>query len=128
MKTLVRFRTERGAFALPVDQVAGVRRADEISLLPAARPGVAGVIRRGDNVLTVLSVLGSEGAHVIVVDDGTAAFGLLVGEVTGVERVDEGAIGPAPEGQDAAAVTGAIVEEAGVVLLLDPALLRKGVE
>ena len=126
MRTIVRFRTERGEYALPVEQVAEVRRAADLSLLPAARTGVAGVIRRGDDVLTVLSVLGGAGAHVIVIDVDSSSFGLLVDEVTGVDRVADDAIGPAPRGDGSAAVTGAIVDaDRGVVLLLDPGALRK---
>ena len=122
----MRFRTRRGEFALPVEHVAEVRRSTELSLLPSPRPGVAGVIRRGDEVLSVLSVLGDEGRHVVVIEVDSTVFGLLVDEVTGVERVDDGAIGPPPHGQDAAVVFGAIVDGAGVLLLLDPAALREG--
>ena len=119
----MRFRTRRGEYALPVEQVSEIRRATDLTLLPAAQTGVAGVIRRGDDVLTVLSVLGESGDHVVVVDDAGRLFGVLVDEVTGVHRIDEVDVGPAPGGHDGA-VAGAIVEDDGVVLMLDAAALR----
>lgn len=123
MKTIVRFRTGRGEYALPVEQVSEVRRATDLTLLPAAQPGVAGIIRRGDEVVTVLSVLGDSGDHVVVIDEGGQVFGLLVDEVTGVHRIDEADVGPAPGGHDGA-VAGAIIGDDGVVLMLDAAALR----
>ena len=119
----MRFRTPRGAYALPVEQVSEIRRATDLTLLPAAQSGVAGVIRRGDDVLTVLAVLGDTGDHVVVVDDGGPLFGLLVDEVTGVHRIDDADVGPAPGGHDGA-VAGAIVGDEGVVLMLDAGALR----
>lgn len=121
----MRFRTSNGDYAISVEQVAEVRRAIDLTPLPAPRPGVAGVVRRGDDVLTVLSVLGEGGAHVIVVDAEGLTFGLLVDEVTGVHRVDDSAVGPAPHGQVAGVVAGAIVEDDGVLLLLDAVALRE---
>lgn len=125
MRTIVRFRTPTGDFALPVEAVTEVRPAAELTLLPTAQPGVAGVMRRGGEALTVLSVLGEPGQHVIVIDDDAVTFGLLVGEVTGVHRIDDETIGPPPRGQDGTAVAGVIVDDNGVVLLLDTAALRR---
>lgn len=128
MRTIVRFSTPTGDFAIPVEHVTEVRPAAELRALPAAGPGVAGVMRRGGEALTVLSVLGEPGRHVIVIDDEAVMFGLLVGEVTGVHRVDDAVIGPPPRGQDGGTVAGVIVEGGieggGVVLLLDTAALR----
>lgn len=124
MRTIVRFRTPQGNYALPVEHVTEVRLAAELTPLPAPQPGVAGVMRRGGGALTVLSVLGEPGRHVIVIDDDSITFGLLVAEVTGVHRIDDALVGPPPPGQDRGAVTGVIVEDGGVVLLLDTAALR----
>lgn len=124
MRTIVRFRTPKGDYALPVERVAEVRPAAELTLLPASQRGVAGVMRRGGGALTVLSILGELGRHVIVIDHGTVAFGLLVEEVTGVHRVDDELIGPPPPGQDDGTVAGVIVDGNGVVLLLDTEALR----
>jgi chemotaxis signal transduction protein len=82
-------------------------------------------MRRGDDALTVLSILGEPGDHVIVIDDGGLSFGLLVAEVTGVQAVDEAEIGPPPSGQDGTTVSGVLVAEEGIVLLLDSAALRE---
>jgi len=124
MTTIVRFRTPNGEFAVPVEQVTEVRLADGMRPLPSPRAGVAGVLADRDRALTVLSVLGSEGQHVIVVDDGSLTFGLLVDEVLGVQHVDEGAIDPPPAGQDRAVVAGVVAGDGNVVLLLDLAVLR----
>lgn len=126
MRTIVRFRTPRGAFALPVEHVAEVRPAAELTMLPAPQAGVAGVLRRGEGVLSVLSVLGEPGGHVIVVDVDGDTFGLLVEEVTGIHRIDDDAVGPPPGGQEGAGLLGAIVEDDGVVLVVDPEALREG--
>ena len=100
MSAIVRFRTPDGDFAVPVEQVTEVRLLDGLRPLPAPREGVAGLLANGDGSLTVLSILGSQGRHVMVVDDGDLTFGLLVDEVLGVQHVDESEINPPPAGQD----------------------------
>jgi purine-binding chemotaxis protein CheW len=124
MRTLVRFRAADTAYALPVEAVTEVRSAADVTSLPAPRPGVAGLVARADGALTVLSVLGSSGGHVVVVDEGTVIFGLLVDEVTEVVRIDEARIGPPPQGQAGGAVAGVIHDEGELVLVLDPSELR----
>ena len=124
MRTLVRFRSADAAYALPVEHVTEVRSAADMTALPVPRPGVAGLVPRADGALTVLAVLGASGDHVIVVDEGSVTFGLLVDEVTEVVRVDDDRIGPPPQGQAGGAVSGVIHEDGELVLLLDPAALR----
>jgi len=123
MRTIVCFRTPGGEYAVPVEHVTEVRSADGMLPLPAPRPGVAGLIHRGDEALPVLAALGSTDGHIVVVDDGTISFGLLVLEVTGVRRVDEAAIGVAPTGQDRAVIAGVIAGPGDPVMLLDVAQL-----
>lgn len=125
MTTLVHFRAPSGDYALPVEHVTEVRSSADLTPLPAPRDGVAGLMRRGDDAVTVLSVLGSPGEHVIVVDEGGLTFGLLVGEVTGVREVSEGEVGPPPPGQDGAAVAGVLTGDDGLVLVLDCGALRR---
>ena len=122
--TLVRFRAPTGEYALPVEHVTEVRSAAELAPLPAPRDGVAGLMRRGDDAVTVLSVLGSSGEHVIVVDEGGLTFGLLVSEVTGVIAVSDEQLGPPPPGQDRATVSSVLTGEEGIVMVLDTAALR----
>jgi chemotaxis signal transduction protein len=107
-----------------VSQVTQVRLADGLRPLPAPRDGVAGLLVDGEGALTVLSVLGSEGHHVMVVDDGTLTFGLLVDEVMGVQHVDDAGVSPPPAGQDRAVVAGVIADDGSLVLLIDVAVLR----
>ncbi len=124
MTTLVRFRAAATAYALPVEHVTEVRSAADVTALPAPRVGVAGLVARAEGALTVLSVLGNSGSHVIVVDEGRLTFGLLVDEVTEVVRVDDARIGPPPKGQAGDAVSGVIHDEGELVLVLDAAALR----
>ena len=124
MTTLVRFRAPSGEYALPVEHVTEVRSAADLAPLPAPREGVAGLMRRGDDAVTVLSVLGTPGAHIVVLDEGGLTFGLLVSEVTGVISVTDDQVGPPPPGQDRATVSGVLTGEDGIVMVLDSAALR----
>jgi chemotaxis signal transduction protein len=117
--TIVRFRTRDGDYAVPVEQVSKVLSAAALTPLPAPRPGVAGLMSRGDEALPVLAVLGPSGGHIVVIDKGPLSFGLLVEEVTGIQRIDEARIGAPPPGQDRALVSGVLNDEVGLVLLLD---------
>jgi chemotaxis signal transduction protein len=121
MSTFVRFRTPNGEYAVAVEHAREVCNASGVLPLPAARPGVAGLLRRGDDSLTVLSVLSPGGNHVLVLDPGEKMFGILVDEVTGVANIDDQAIGPAPDGQQDELVAGVISTPGGLVLLLDAA-------
>lgn len=119
MRTIVRFRTAEGVYAVPVEQVSEVRSTTELARLPAPMPGVAGLMRRGDGALPVLEILGSRGRHVVIIEKGPLSFGLLVEEVTGVFQVDEARIGEPPPGQDRPFVSGVLNDETGLVLFLD---------
>ncbi len=125
MTAIVRFSAAAGQYALPVADVAEVRRADAVQRLPEAQPGVAGILRHGDDVLTILATLGEEGEHVLVLEADDLTFGLLVREVTGVQEVAEDEIGPPPPGQDGTAVAGVLTGSDEVVLLLDTRALRR---
>jgi chemotaxis signal transduction protein len=122
--SIVCFRTPAGLCGLPIEHVEEIRSSDGMVPLPAPRAGVAGLLPWGEESLSVLSVLGSEGEHVIVVDDDDLRFGLLVEEALGIEKVDESTIGPAPEGQDRAVVSGVVTNDLGLVLLVDLTVLR----
>ena len=124
MRTIVRFRTPSGDYALPVERVIEVRPAADLMPLPAPRAGVAGVMPRGGDVMTVLSIEGETGSHVVVIDEDGVVFGLLVDEVTGVHRIDDEAVGPPPHGQERGVVAGVVVDAGGMVLVLDTAALR----
>lgn len=124
----MRFRCSDTSYALFVEQVTEIRSAADMTPLPVPRAGVAGLVPRVDDSLTVLSVLGDSGSHVVVVDDSTVTFGLLVDEVTEVARVDESAIGPPPHGQAEGVVSGVLHDEGELVLLLDAAALRGTLE
>ena len=121
MMTLVHFATPMGQWAVPIDRVHEVRLADGIAPLPVPRPGIAGVLRRGDEVLTVVSLLGQAAGHVIILDAGAEdSFGLLTETAIGILRVEETQIGPPPAGQQGPVVTGVIRQPDGrMVMLLD---------
>jgi len=128
MRTIVRFRTAEGDYAVEVEQVREVRSATGLARLPSPLPGVVGLLRRGDGdgdgalpamALPVLAILGALGRHVVIIEKGPLSFGLLVEEVTGVLQVDDGQIGAPPSGQDGPLVSGVLHDEGGLVMLLD---------
>jgi chemotaxis signal transduction protein len=124
MKTLVHFLTGDGRYCVPVEATVGVRSAAGLVPLPAARPGVIGVLP-ADPPLTVLSVLGSGRDRILVLAAVGSTFGLLVEEVTGLSSIDEGEIGSPPDGQDEALICGVIGGEQGLEFLADPIALAK---
>ena len=125
MTTIVRFRVGDAPYALPVERICEVRSARDLRPLPDPREGVAGLMRRGDDTITVLSMSEHMGHHVIVIDDGAAAFALLVDEVTGVQRVDDGSVRPSPAGQKQGVVGGVVADGGELVFLLDVAALAR---
>jgi chemotaxis signal transduction protein len=126
MRTLVHFATETGEWAVPIERVQEVRLADGIAQLPTPKPGIAGVLRRGDEVLTVLSLLGEVAGHILVLDGGGERYGLLVASAIGILRVEDEVITAPPAGQDSTVVSGVIRAADGrMVLLLDADELAK---
>jgi len=125
---LVCFATETGEFALPVDMVSGVRAADALHALPDARPDVAGLLHVDGTPIPVVSLLGATGEHVLVLrasEGPRREFGLLVRQVHGVIRVDHAAIFGPPEGQRDGLCAGVVVQDRGLVLIVDPAALSR---
>jgi chemotaxis signal transduction protein len=123
MIAMVRFRAAGASYAIPVSDVRQVRQAAEVSALPAARTGVAGVIRQGGAALPVLSILGGAPKQVLLLEAGGRGYGLLVEEVSTVTNVDERGFGPPPDGQDVGLVTGVLETDAELVLVMDAAAL-----
>ena len=128
MKQLVRFRTGNGTYAVPVADAREVRPAEGLQPLPSPRPGVAGLLSRGDVTVPVLDGLGGGAGHVLVLERHGQVFGLLVEEVTGIATVDDAAVAPPPSGQDDPMITGILHEDDGVVLLVDVAVLGKALD
>jgi chemotaxis signal transduction protein len=126
MRTLVRFQTPTGEWAVPIERVHEVRLTHGIIPLPVPRPGIAGILRRGDEVLTVCSLLGEATGHVLIVDGDGDQFGILAENASGILRVEDGEIAPPPSGQEVAVVSGIIHgDDDGTVLLLDLDALGK---
>jgi chemotaxis signal transduction protein len=120
MMTFVQFQTPMGRWAVPIERVHEVRLARGIAPLPVPRRGVAGVIRQGDDVITVVSLLGDAAGHVIVLEGGGELFGLLAGTAIGILRTEEADIAPPPAGQEGPVVTGVVREDGGgMVMLVD---------
>lgn len=107
MTTMVCFHAAGAAYCLPVDVTRAVLRSSGMIPLPAPHPDVAGIIP-GDPPLTVISPLGAGGTHVLVVQTGEQTFGLQVDTVTGLRRIDESNIHPAPQGQNRELICGTI--------------------
>ena len=91
---------------------------------------MAGLLRRDDEALPVLSILGQpvRPRHLLVIDEGGVSFGLLVTEVHGteVQAVDDGDIDPRHRGKGGGSTRGVIVGEDGLVLLLDSGRPARG--
>jgi chemotaxis signal transduction protein len=119
MTTVVRFRAPSGEYAVPVEHVREVRSAAELTSLPEPRSGVAGLMQRDGDALSVLSLLAPEGGHILVLGVDQLLFGLLVEEVIGVHTVDDADVGPPPQGQDRVVVSGVLNDDGTLVLVLD---------
>jgi len=71
MTSMVRFRTGDSEYAVLISHTREVRSAEGIVPMPSAIAGVVGLLARDDEALTVTSLLGSGGHHVLVLDPGT---------------------------------------------------------
>jgi chemotaxis signal transduction protein len=116
--TFVRFRAG-GDYAVAVERVSEVRSAAELTSLPEPRSGVAGLMHRAGDAVSVLSLLAPDGGHIVVLDTGELVFGLLVEEVIGVETVNDADVGPPPPGQHRVVVSGVLNDDGTLVLVLD---------
>lgn len=123
IQSLVCFRTPHGRCGIDVGPVLGVRAVADMDSLPVPRPDVVGVIDIDGEASPVLSVLGTTGHHVVLLEQGGRRFGILVDEVLGVERIDPLDVGPAPSGQDAAVVGGVVLGAEGLLLVIDTEVL-----
>jgi chemotaxis signal transduction protein len=124
MTTMVCFEAAGAAYCLPVLATRAVRTADGMIALPDPAPDVTGVIP-GDPPLTVISPLQSKGMHILVIEAGNKTFGLLVDAVTGLQRINDADIRPAPQGQDRQLVCGTLDTGGQLVLVADPTALAE---
>jgi chemotaxis signal transduction protein len=118
---MVSFRSGGQDWAVALDRVERVLAAGSLLPLPDPEPGVAGLLHRDGATITVLSPFGADHGQVLVLDDHGTSVGLLVDEVTGIERV-EGAAGPPPAGQRSPLVAG-VLGGGQPLLLLDVGVL-----
>jgi chemotaxis signal transduction protein len=126
MRTLVQFRVCGGSYCLPVESARAVRSAAGMISLPAPSANVAGLLP-GDPPLTVMSPFGSDGDHIIVLQVGDVACGLLVDTVTGLRNVADTDVRAAPRGQDRELICGSVSIDGQLVLLTDAAAVAAGV-
>lgn len=119
MTSMVRFRAAGAEYAVSVADTRQVRSAAGITPMPTPAAGVLGLLPVDDEALTITNLLGTAGEHVLVLDAGNGAFGLLVEEVLGVFIVDLNALGPAPTGQSEELVSGSMLGPDGLLLVLD---------
>jgi chemotaxis signal transduction protein len=124
MTTMVCFVSAGVSYCLPVAAARAVRPARGMVSLPAGRPDVTGLMP-GDPPLSVISVLGPGGRHVLVIEADGKKFGLLVDVVSGLRRVEEADIRPAPDGQARPLVAGTVDAEDGLILVTDPVALAE---
>jgi chemotaxis signal transduction protein len=121
---MVYFEAAGARYCLPVQVTRSVRIADEMIALPDPAVDVAGIIP-GDPPLTVISPLRSNGTHVLVIEADGKTFGLLVDAVTGLRRIDDADIRPAPQGQDRPLISGTLDTGGSLVLIADPSVLAR---
>ena len=121
---MVCFRTGVTEYCLPVESTRAVRANSGLIALPDPRPDVAGLMP-GNPPLTVLSSLGTQGSHVLVLDVHDRRFGLLVSEVTGLRRINDGDIVLAPDGEGHALVSGTVQTDGGLMLIADADALAR---
>jgi chemotaxis signal transduction protein len=125
MKTMVTFSAAGATYCLPVEATRAVRSSVGMVALPAPNSNVAGLLP-GDPPLTVLSPFGSGGGHILVLQEGETTYGLLVDSVTGLEKIEESDIRPAPQGQQQELVSGSITINGELVLLTDATAAGEG--
>ena len=122
MTTMVCFTAARAEYCLPVQAARSVRTADEMISLPDPNPDVAGMLP-GDPPLTVISPLHGDCGHILVIEAGDKTFGLLVDAVTGLRRINDAELGPAPKGQGRQLVCGTLYNNGRMILVADPSAL-----
>jgi chemotaxis signal transduction protein len=121
MMTVVSFRSGGRDWAVAIDRVQQVLGARDLLPLPDPKPGVAGLLYRDGQTVTVVSPLDAARGQVLVLEDGGTTVGLLVDEVVGIERVPEDG-GTPPAGQRWPLVAG-VLAGPKPLLLLDVAAL-----
>ena len=101
MITVVRFRSRKGTCVIPMEHVLGVRLQAEVKPFPGQQADVAGMIEWSGATIPVLSVLSSEGKHVLLLSAKGGPFGLLVDEVLGVVQLADSQVQPQADGPPA---------------------------
>ncbi len=119
VRSVVRFRTADGEFAVDVDHAREVRTTVGMLPIPSPGPHVVGFLPHGEGTITVVAPLGAGRDRVLVLDPDGVPFGLHVVDVSGVVAVDEATLQPPPAGQTGDLVSGVISGDGGVVLLVD---------
>jgi chemotaxis signal transduction protein len=119
---MVRFRTGNTQYCLAVDATRAVRTTNGLLPLPQGRSDVVGILP-GDPPLTVIAPFGPGGERVLVVEAAQKTFGVLVDAVTGLARVDEADVRPAPDGQDSQLISGTIRSDGELTLVTNPEVL-----
>jgi chemotaxis signal transduction protein len=125
MPVMVRFTTGKGTWLAAVEQVLEVRPADAVRPMPDPLAGVIGIIERDGHALPVVQALGTGRRHVLVVQSGETAVGILTDEVSGVSEVAAGSIMPPPGGQQRAFVEATVGEGVDLAFVLDTSELMR---
>jgi purine-binding chemotaxis protein CheW len=135
MNEVVAVRVADEEFALPVMQVRDVLRHRQLTPVPLAPRAVAGLLNLRGHIVTAIDlrlrlglpprVEGSE-ASLVVVENGSELYALVVDSVDDVFRLEERRLETAPLGLDmrCRAVASAVyTTETGFIALLDVARL-----
>jgi chemotaxis signal transduction protein len=129
-ESYVRMRLATERYAIPVDRVREVTRAEGLTPVPGAGPAVLGVCNLRGQVLPVLDLARALGVGaqadpqlLLVVEDGGRRTGLTVDEVTGVERLPD-----VLEDAESELLAGAVLTEDALIGVLDVTRLLDRVE
>jgi chemotaxis signal transduction protein len=114
MTTMVCFQSADARYCIPVQVTRGVKPTAGLVALPAAG---------NDPPLTVIAALGPGGGQILVVEAGDTTFGLLVDTVTGLRRIADEEIRPAPGGQARPLICGTVDDHGELILVADPIAL-----
>jgi chemotaxis signal transduction protein len=116
VRVVVWFRSGGRDWAVAIDRVQQVLGAKGLLPLPDPKPGVAGLLYRDGQTVTVVSPLDAAHGQVLVLGGDGTTIGLLVDEVVGIERVQEEQ-GAAPAGQRWPLVAGVLAGPKPLLLL-----------
>lgn len=130
MQEYIGFRLHDGEYAIPILRVREIIDMPEVTELPLSPDYLKGVMNLRGSIVPVLCIKklinlpenGTNNAKVIVISCGCMTYGVVVDRITGVIRIDKGALEPADSlpSIDARYVEAVAKSSGRVVVILNP--------